>query len=117
MGSVRRTLTVRFELSYTIRQRHADGGRMSIADLINARLGAMGLGAPDLRRALERRGVDITRQSIHAWLHGVTRPTPANVLVLWDVLVVPIEEREAWMAALALPALALADHDHTPEAA
>lgn len=76
---------------------------MTIADLIKARLGAMGFGPPDLRQALARRGLEITRQSIHGWLSGETRPTPANVLLLWDVLVVPVDERETWMAALALP--------------
>lgn len=77
---------------------------MTIADLINGRLRDMAMGAPELRKELERRGVEITRQSIHAWLSGQSRPSPANLLVLWDVLVVPMDEREAWMVALAAPA-------------
>lgn len=74
---------------------------MTVAQLLDSRLAELGKTRTDLRKELERRGVRVTRQAVHAWFHGIAKPTAANVVALWDVLVIPKEEREAWIEALA----------------
>jgi hypothetical protein len=76
---------------------------MTIAERMTARLNEMALGAPDLRQELERRGLIVTRQSVHAWLSGEAKPTPKNLLVIMDALVIEQRERAEWLSALALP--------------
>lgn len=74
---------------------------MTVAQLLDARLQELGKTRAELRKELLRRGVRVTRQAVHAWFHGIAKPTPANVVALWDVLVIPMHERPAWMEALA----------------
>lgn len=81
---------------------------MSVAELIQTRLSELGMKPRQLHGELKRKGLKISRQSVHAWYSGYGRPDPAHVLVLWEVLVVPLEEREAWMRALAKKAPVLA---------
>jgi hypothetical protein len=77
---------------------------MTIAERMNGRLASMKCGAPALREELARRGLAVTRQSVHAWLSGETKPTPANLLVILDALAIPMAEHAEWLSALALPA-------------
>jgi hypothetical protein len=74
---------------------------MTVAQLLETRLAELGKTRTELRAELARRGVRVTRQAVHAWFHGIAKPTPANVVALWDVLVIPMSERPAWMEALA----------------
>jgi hypothetical protein len=76
---------------------------MSVARLIQERLKELGMKAPQLRIELDRKGVSVSRAAVHAWCTGIDRPRPAHVLALWEVLVVPLEERPRWMEALAEP--------------
>ena len=74
---------------------------MTVAQLLDTRLAELGKTRTQLRHELERRGVRVSRQAVHAWFHGIAKPTPANVVALWEVLVIPKDERPAWMEALA----------------
>ena len=76
---------------------------MEIGELIRGRLEAMGRQPSDLVRELDRVGAGVTRQSVHAWLHGEARPRMRHVLALWDVLSIAPEDRDEWLAALASP--------------
>lgn len=74
---------------------------MTIGELISTRLRGSGCTPARFRQELERHGVVLARQSIHAWLRGEARPTPANLLAVLEVLAIPAGEREAWFTALA----------------
>ena len=76
---------------------------MTVASLIATRLERMSMKPPQLHAELIRRDIKISRQSVHAWCTGTQRPSPEHVLLLWEALVVPPEERPAWMEALAKP--------------
>lgn len=75
---------------------------MTVAELINLRLAELNKGRTELRAELERVGVKVTRQAIHAWCSGVSCPDAHHVVALWEVLVIPPEAREAWMHGMAL---------------
>ena len=77
------------------------GGPMTVAQLLDARLQELGKTRAELRTELARRGVRVSRQAVHAWFHGIAKPTAANLVALWDVLVIPKSDREAWVEALA----------------
>jgi hypothetical protein len=72
---------------------------MTIAEMIRARLDAMGLRQSDLRRKLEHVGVTLTRQSVHAWVSGKDCPDDVHLLALWQVFAVPSEEHQLWLEA------------------
>lgn len=72
---------------------------MTFPDLMRARMAATGLTPPALRHELERVGVSVTRQSIHAWLSGERTPEPRNLVALFEVLLVAAEDRRAWARA------------------
>lgn len=74
---------------------------MTVAELISTRLERMAMKPPQLRNELSRKGVKVTRQTVHAWTTGEQQPTLPHMLALWEVLVVPVEERQDWMNAVA----------------
>lgn len=76
----------------------------TLGELIRHRLAEMdGRSQADLRRALERAGARVKRQSVHAWLADRARPGTAHMLALLDVLLIPESERRAWLEAQAVP--------------
>lgn len=69
--------------------------------LIGDRLKALRQEPSDLVRELERVGTAVSRQSVHNWITGKTRPSRAHLLALFDVFLIPIEEQAAWQRASA----------------
>lgn len=75
----------------------------SLGGLITGRLTEMERSQADLRAALERAGVKLTRQSLHNWTINARRPGAAHMLALLDVLLIPESERREWLEAQARP--------------
>lgn len=71
------------------------------AKLLAERLKKIELGQSDLAAALAGRGIPTSRQVVHRWCAGETRPEPWKWGVLLDTLLVPAAERKGWEEALA----------------
>jgi hypothetical protein len=96
-----------------------------VGPLIETRLHAMQRTQADLVRALQRLGAHVTKQSVSSWMSGKTRPSDGHMHLLFDALVIPVEEQPGWWAARAgrdvVTPVALEDQttecDTPPEAA
>jgi transcriptional regulator with XRE-family HTH domain len=64
---------------------------------IRDRMDALGISQSELREALARHGVEVSRQTVSGWSTGVQRPSPAHLRALLDALVVPTDERVSWL--------------------
>jgi transcriptional regulator with XRE-family HTH domain len=64
---------------------------------IRGRLDALGISQSELRKALSRHGVEVSKQTVSGWSTGVQRPSPRHLRALLDALVVPTDERVSWL--------------------
>ncbi len=78
----------------------------SIPQLLEDSLKRLQKTQADLREALIRvTGQEIPRQTIHQWTTGKAKPSPSNLVALWEVLLIPAENRRTWIEALDRPGL------------
>src|SRR5688500_17367391 len=73
---------------------------MRFARLLTDRLQALDMTQVQLATHLTDRGIPTTKQSVHAWCTGETRPETWKRNTLYDVLAVPLAERADWTEAL-----------------
>lgn len=73
---------------------------MGFAELLTARLAELTLTQADLARHLTTNGIPTTKQSVHAWASGETRPEGWKRHAIYDYLGLTRTERATWTEAL-----------------
>lgn len=67
---------------------------MTLGELLSSRLAELGHTQAELARLMERAGVEVSTQSISAWMLDQRRPHLTHLLAVLDVLKIHGSERE-----------------------
>src|SRR5688572_5951759 len=73
---------------------------MRFAELLANRLKDLDMSQVQLAAHLTERGIPTTKQAVHLWCRGESRPETWKRITLYDVLAVPLGDRDAWTDAL-----------------
>lgn len=72
----------------------------TFATLLSDRLDSMDSTQAALAAELTKRSIETTRQAVHDWCQGKSRPEPWKWSTLLDALAIPMAERPRWEEAL-----------------